>query len=101
MSVPTVHPPICPHVSAQFQLGEFSRNLIFGTFIEICHENSNLATIRQKISVTFCEDLCIFDCCQRHKFSVKSLFNGLIMYIETIVLFRSYYYLPLSNMFNV
>ena len=47
-SVPSVHPSVYLHVSAQFQPGEYSWNLIFGTFIEIFQENSNLTTIGQK-----------------------------------------------------
>jgi hypothetical protein len=38
----------CPHVSSMHNLGEFSRNLVLGTFIKTCQEISRLAEIGQK-----------------------------------------------------
>jgi hypothetical protein len=44
----------CPHVPSRIQMEGFPWNLILGTFMEICREDSNLVTVGQK-----CRALCM------------------------------------------
>jgi hypothetical protein len=43
-----------------------TRNLVLGTFMKICRENTDLVKTGQKVSGTLHVDLTTWYCCRRH-----------------------------------